>query len=179
MSVIQQNIPIINYVLRNYYDYLDHIKNLVNNNQVLIPNNYTYYDPDKTFEIKNMILYDFNNNNLIEKKVDIPNYYFYNGLPIIMVNYNINFNEEKINNEYYWYEKIKEVKKYIDNNNKKPSNYDKDKEIKSLSKWISHQITKYNKKEEIMKNNKIYSIWSDFINSDKYKKYFITKKKVI
>jgi hypothetical protein len=43
--------------------------------------------------------------------------------------------------------------KYIDTNNKRPSSSDKNKEIKILSKWISHQITNYKSKGKIMIQN--------------------------
>ena len=43
---------------------------------------------------------------------------------------------------------------------------------KKMGKWLSHQITNYKTREHIMKNDTIYNLWIDFINSDKYKKYF-------
>ena len=71
-----------------------------------------------------------------------------------------------------WINKLNEVKKYIDENNKRPSSEDKNNEIKSLGSWILHQITNYKNKKYIMKNENIYYLWSEFINNDKYKNYF-------
>jgi hypothetical protein len=64
------------------------------------------------------------------------------------------------------------VKKYIDEYNKRPSSNDIDKYIKSLSQWLSHQTTNYSKKQFNMKNEIIYNKWTEFINDNKYKKYF-------
>ena len=46
-------------------------------------------------------------------------------------------------NEYDWNDSLEKVKKYIDENNKKPSRCNKNEEIKSLGKWISHQLEDY------------------------------------
>jgi len=74
--------------------------------------------------------------------------------------------------QYTWHERLEMVKQYIDENDKIPSQYDKDKEIKQLAKWLDyiHQI--YYKKKYIMKNENIYNIWTKFINDEKYKEYF-------
>jgi superfamily II DNA or RNA helicase len=76
-----------------------------------------------------------------------------------------------------WKQKLLDVKKYIDENKKIPSDKDKNKEIKSLGSWISHQKSKYdsdiNKCKEGMKNPDIYSLWNEFINDIKYKKYLV------
>jgi DNA repair protein RadD len=74
--------------------------------------------------------------------------------------------------EYVWNESLNQVIQYIDTNLKRPSKHDKDKEIKQLGYWISHQQTNYKKKEQIMKNEEIYNKWTEFIISEKYKKYF-------
>jgi hypothetical protein len=41
-----------------------------------------------------------------------------------------------------------------------------------MGQWIGTQQTNYKKKDNIMKNEEIYDKWTDFINDDKYKKYF-------
>jgi hypothetical protein len=81
-------------------------------------------------------------------------------------------NDEKykiyfLDNETEWINKLELVKKYIDENNKKPSKNDENKE---LSYWISHQVANYKKKTQIMSNEKIYNKWKEFINN--YKKIF-------
>ena len=72
-----------------------------------------------------------------------------------------------------WTEKLNLVKQYIDVNKKTPSSTDKNTHVKQLGQWISHQKANYNsdikKCKCIMKDNNIYSLWSEFIST--YKKY--------
>ena len=70
---------------------------------------------------------------------------------------------------------MEEVKKYIDKNDKRPKGYDKNIHIKKLGHWINSQQANY-KKENIMKTEEIYNKWTEFINDDKYKKYFISNE---
>ena len=77
-----------------------------------------------------------------------------------------------LNSEEIWNDKLNRVKKYIDENNKRPSSIDKNKEIKQLGQWILNQTGNYKNKEQIMKNEEIYKKWTEFINDDKYKIYF-------
>ena len=51
-----------------------------------------------------------------------------------------------------WLYKLNKLEEYINKNNKLPSQSDKDKEIKSISKWLSHQKENYKKKSQIMGN---------------------------
>ena len=81
-----------------------------------------------------------------------------------------------INNEEIWMKRLEEVKIYIDLNDKLPSYHDKIKNIKQLGRWLSHQIENYKYIKFNMKNQKIYDKWNDFINDEKYKKYFISFK---
>ena len=64
------------------------------------------------------------------------------------------------------------VKIYIDKNNKRPSQTDKDKIIKTLGIWILNQLKNYNKKKENMKDENIYNNFIEFKNDEKYKTYF-------
>ena len=75
-----------------------------------------------------------------------------------------------------WTKRFDDSKQYIDTNNKRPSKYNKNKEIKQLGNWLSTQRTNYKKKIKIMSNNQIYNIWTEFINNDKYKKYIQTNE---
>ena len=61
----------------------------------------------------------------------------------------------------------------IDKNDERPSTLDKEKDIKQLGIWINHQITNYKSKKDIMVNELIHDKWTDFINEDNYKKFFI------
>ena len=76
-------------------------------------------------------------------------------------------------NKTIWLNNLSEVKKYIDINNKRPSDRDKDVEIKRLAKWIGTQQENYKNKEHIMKDEGIKNTWFEFI--EKYKKYFEVK----
>ena len=83
-------------------------------------------------------------------------------------------NDEKyyrymLDNEEIWNVKFNELKIYLDKYNKRP-NKDND-----LSKWLQHQITNYRKRKDIMHNNHIFMKWCEFINDQKYKKYFNTQ----
>jgi hypothetical protein len=77
-----------------------------------------------------------------------------------------------MSNEDIWYETLNNVKKYINTYHKKPSSIDKDNNVKSLGYWISDQQKNYKNKEKIMKNEKIYNKWNEFINNQLYIKYF-------
>ena len=77
--------------------------------------------------------------------------------------------------ENNWYNSLNQVKEYIDKNKKRPSYYNKDKEIKQLGCWINTQQKKYIKKKNIMKDENIYNEWTQFIN--KYENYFKSHEK--
>jgi len=81
-----------------------------------------------------------------------------------------------LSNEDEWLNNIDNLKKYIDKNNKTPSQNDKIDEIKKLSNWMHCQITIYKNKKNIMKNSEIYNKWTEFITSEKYKKYFFSNE---
>ena len=99
--------------------------------------------------------------NKVTKDIDIVN------------NYLIGVKEFK---DISWADKLQKLKDYIDKNNKRPSRNDKDKEIVSLTHWISTQITFYKKEKQIMKNSEIRHKWEEFTNDNKYKKYFISNE---
>jgi hypothetical protein len=80
------------------------------------------------------------------------------------------------NGEEIWMKRLEEVKKYIDENDKRPKGYEKNIQIKKLGHWTNSQQIKYKKKEFIVKNEEIYNKWTEFINDDKYKKYFISNE---
>ena len=92
-------------------------------------------------------------------------------------NYLIRIKEFKI---LSWTEKLEQVKKYIDENNKRPSSTDKSNDIKQMGKWIQHQTANYNfdikKCKYGMKNKQIKLEWEYFINDGEYKKYFMSNE---
>lgn len=76
--------------------------------------------------------------------------------------------------QYTWNERLEMVKKYIDENNKRPSTTDNDERVKKLRIWISNTNTHFNHKINIMKNKEYYDKWKEFINSNKYSEYFVS-----
>jgi superfamily II DNA or RNA helicase len=83
-----------------------------------------------------------------------------------------------LSNEHEWLEILDKVKKYIDENGKKPSYKDKNKYIQKLCQWLGTQQKNYSKKRHILKNDNIRKIWQDFISDDKYKKYLLSNEEV-
>ena len=81
-------------------------------------------------------------------------------------------------NEDYWKERLQQVIKYIDINNKRPSPHDKNANTRSIGQWISDQLKKYKTKNHIMSYPEIYAKWTNFINDDKYKKYFQSNEEI-
>ena len=79
-------------------------------------------------------------------------------------------------NEEKWIEIFNEVKKYIDENNKRPPIRNQNNKNNKLGTWVITQIVNFQKKIQIMSNLKIYNIWNEFINTEKYKKYFISNE---
>ena len=76
-----------------------------------------------------------------------------------------------------WFDKFDKLKKYIDENNKKPSSTSHDLYIKKLGNFIEKNNSEYKIKNSFMlKNEKIYNAWSEFIENSIYKIYFISTK---
>ena len=71
-----------------------------------------------------------------------------------------------------WYENFEELKKFIDENGKTPSQTAKYVNEKKLGQWISSQQQKYKRKINCMKNENKYNLWTGFL--EEYKKYFKT-----
>ena len=75
---------------------------------------------------------------------------------------------------YYKYSRHKnwkiKLKNYIDNENKKPSKGNKDKNIKILAQWLNGQKTNYKEKIGTVSNNlEIKNIYEKFLKD--YEKY--------
>ena len=77
-----------------------------------------------------------------------------------------------ISNEEEWYIKLAEVKKYIDDNKKKPNRFNKNINIKQISRWIETQQINYKKNIKNMVDINIKNKWKEFIEDPKYKQYF-------
>ena len=85
----------------------------------------------------------------------------------------IKYQKYFLDNNTSWLNKLEEVKKYIDINNKRPSAVDKLIHIKKLGAWVQVQQTKYKNNEQIMKEPLIKIKWEEFINDIKYQEYFL------
>ena len=83
-----------------------------------------------------------------------------------------------LSNEQIWEIKFNNLKKYFEENNKRPSNYDKNKEIKQLGLWIKTQQITCRNCSDIMKNIIWRNRWTEFINDDRYKKYFLSNEEI-
>jgi superfamily II DNA or RNA helicase len=68
-----------------------------------------------------------------------------------------------------WYEMLEKVKKFIDEHGKRPTR----KDDKNLQEWLVHQLEYFEKMVGLMKINIIYDAFKNFINHDKYNKYFM------
>jgi superfamily II DNA or RNA helicase len=93
----------------------------------------------------------------------------------------INENKYKkyfISNEEEWYTNLEKIKQYMNNNNRRPSSTDKNKNIKKLGSWIIDQQLHYKTKLYIMSNQKIFDEWTNFINDNRYKKYFMSSENI-
>ena len=111
--------------------------------------------------------------NFIRKKLIMKDEEIYNLWDKFI---NIDYKEYFLDNKVLWNLTLDKLKKYINNNNKKPSECDKDEHIKKLGNWLSSQQQNYIKKKNIMKDEEIYRLWDEFINNDIYKKFFLDKK---
>jgi hypothetical protein len=74
-----------------------------------------------------------------------------------------------LSNEEVWKKNLEFVKKYIDENKKRPSITDKNKEYKKYSLWLYKQQQNYKNQQKIMSNKTIRHLWENFIND--YKDY--------
>ena len=95
------------------------------------------------------------------------------------VNENVNVKYECVydslgicrNREEVWMNNLNEVKKYMDEHNKRPN------DNKFLLTWIDKNIRYYKYNLSFMKNEYIYKIWKEFVESSKYAKYFCSNIK--
>jgi superfamily II DNA or RNA helicase len=147
----------------NWNDIFNKVKLYINNNNKR-PSNH-----DKNLEIKQLGAWlGMQQQNYKNKEHIMVNEEIYNKWSEFINKYKIYF----ISNEDLWFESFNKVKKYINNNNKRPSSNNKNLEIKTLGSWIVHQSKNYKIKDRIMSNEEIYNEWTKFINDPIYKNYF-------
>ena len=77
-----------------------------------------------------------------------------------------------IDNKTIWIQNFNKLKNFIDKNNIKPSQKSDNKETNVLGNWLHAQKKNYKDKIKIMKDEKIYKMWKEFIEDPKYSKYF-------
>jgi len=81
-----------------------------------------------------------------------------------------------LDNITLWTNNIKKVKTFIDNNKTLPKEYDTDKEVKYLAKWIQMQKINNTQNKNILQNPIIKKLWEELIND--YQNYFLTNEDV-
>ncbi len=83
------------------------------------------------------------------------------------------YKEYFITNDEVWFKQFEELKTFINENERKPSDISKDPKEKNLGSWLSHQQQTCKKKDRIMKVETIYNLWLQFL--EEYKEHFISK----
>ncbi len=121
---------------------------------------------DKCTEIKSLGQWIVRQQKIYKTKIEImKNKEIYDIWTKFTEEYNIYFQT----NEEIWYDAFDKVKKYIGENKKIPPKGDKNEEIKYLGYWIGTQKNSYEKKDRIMRNEKIRKVWKNF--TDEYAEY--------
>jgi hypothetical protein len=90
--------------------------------------------------------------------------------------FNEKYGKYFLDNKSKWKQKFNNLKEYIDRKNILPEYSRNDLLIRKIRKWMEHQIENYKNKTEIMKDDEIFLIWKDFIESEKYKFFFENKE---
>ncbi len=101
---------------------------------------------------------DTQQNNYNKKKYIMKNEVIYNEWTKFILEYKNYF----LLNSEEWNNNLNKIKEYININKKKPSQYDKNKNIQKIGRWFFIQQRNYNKKDQIMKNDIIYNEWTKF-----------------
>lgn len=86
------------------------------------------------------------------------------------------FKEYFESDEEVWLAKLDELKKFIIDNNKKPSDASKDNKIKILGQWLHRQIRNYKENQRIMKIDNVKKLWKEFI--DENEELFLTEEEI-
>jgi len=151
--------------INNWYNSLNKVKKYINNEK----KRPSIHDKDKEIQKLGRWI-SLQQANYIRRNEAMKDENIYSKWSQFMIEYQEYFLISKNINK--WYENLNKVKKYIDNKKIRPTESDKDDEIQKLGKWISLQQSNYNKKKEAMKDENIYSKWSQFMIE--YQEYFLT-----
>jgi len=81
-------------------------------------------------------------------------------------------------NEDIWKDKLNKLKKYINIHNILPTSCNEDENIKQLGLWVRNQSKNYNKKQYIMKNYEIRTLWEEFTSMKDMKVLFLNNEEL-
>jgi hypothetical protein len=92
-------------------------------------------------------------------------------------NFNSEYSKYLLQGKEQWYSRLNELKMFLDKNKdkkqKSPSSHSKDTNIRSLASFISTQEKNYKNKSQIMKEQDIYDVWTNFM--EEYKESLMTQ----
>jgi superfamily II DNA or RNA helicase len=95
-----------------------------------------------------------------------------NNIQILWQNFNEEYKEYFVSIDEIWNINFANLKKFIDDNKKTPSEDAKDKDVQVLGRWFSHQKRNYKTHNKRMKNEKYRKIWEEFV--EEYKEFVLT-----
>jgi len=81
-------------------------------------------------------------------------------------------------NEDIWKDNLNKLKKYINIHNILPTSCNEDENIKQLGLWVRNQSKNYNKKQYIMKNYEIRTLWEEFTSMKDMKVLFLNNEEL-
>jgi hypothetical protein len=158
------------YFLLNDEIWLDNLKEV---EYYIIKNNEKPYLSNKDIKIKKLALWIYTQHiNYKNNKGTIKN----KNISKTWLDFTIKYKQYFLLNNEVWFDTLKLVEDYIIKYNKRPSQVDKDIEIKHLGSWLSNQQKNYLKNEQIMNDETIRKSWFDF--TTKYKQYFLSNNEL-
>lgn len=81
-------------------------------------------------------------------------------------------------NEDIWKDNLNMLKQYTNIHNKLPTSCNQDENIKYLGLWVRNQTRNFDKKQNIMKNDEIRTLWEEFINMKDIKVLFLNNEEL-
>ena len=134
---------------------LENVKSYIN------INNKTPSSSDKDEDVKNLGLWFTVQKNKYYKKIEnMQNQEIYDLFSKFMNDYKDFIHDDKI---ALWKDKLEKTIEYIKQYNKTPIKKDKSIEIAKLGTWLQHSKENYKKRDDIMKNQEIYDIFTKFL----------------
>lgn len=117
---------------------------------------------DNSFIIQKVNIFSINNtdNQILNRNKDVVKYQ-------VLDDYIL-----KIKKSYNWNDRLKDLIKFIDENNCLPSTYSSNIDEHNLGNFVQKQNYNYSKKLKMMRHQKYYDIWSEFLNNRR--EYFLS-----